>query len=49
MPIRDVTNLNPFPAVIIGDMGAKIGLNGIDNGFMMFDNYRVSWLDQILI
>jgi hypothetical protein len=26
---------------VIGDMGEKIGLNGVDNGFMMFDRYRV--------
>ena len=40
--IRDTTTLKPFPGVVIGDMGAKIGLNGIDNGFLMFDHYRVS-------
>ena len=42
VPIRDPTTLKPFPGVVIGDMGAKIGLNGIDNGFLMFDQYRVS-------
>ena len=42
VPIRDTTTLKPFPGVVIGDMGAKIGLNGIDNGFLMFDHYRVS-------
>ena len=42
VPIRDPTTLKPFPGVVIGDMGAKIGLNGVDNGFLMFDQYRVS-------
>ena len=42
VPIRDPETLVPFPGVIIGDMGHKIGLNGVDNGFLMFDNYKVS-------
>ena len=25
----------------IGDMGVKLGLNGLDNGWMMFSNYRI--------
>ena len=25
----------------IGDMGHKVGLNGLDNGWMMFDQYKV--------
>ncbi|XP_021963097.1 peroxisomal acyl-coenzyme A oxidase 3 [Folsomia candida] len=40
VPIRD-KQMNPLPGVTIGDMGAKIGLNGLDNGFMMFDNYEL--------
>lgn len=27
--------------VKIGDMGHKCGLNGVDNGFMMFDHYEI--------
>lgn len=41
-PIRDPKTLEPFEGVKIGDMGPKIGLNGVDNGFLMFDNYRIS-------
>ena len=41
VPIRDQRTLETFPGVTIGDMGHKIGLNGVDNGFMMFDNYKV--------
>ncbi|XP_016946144.1 peroxisomal acyl-coenzyme A oxidase 3 isoform X7 [Drosophila biarmipes] len=41
VPIRDDRTLLPFPGVTVGDMGEKIGLNGIDNGFVMFNQYRI--------
>ncbi|XP_074600779.1 peroxisomal acyl-coenzyme A oxidase 3-like [Brevipalpus obovatus] len=41
VPVRDPKTLLPYPGLTIGDMGAKIGLNGIDNGFMRFDQYRI--------
>jgi len=41
-PIRDPKTLLPYKGVKIGDMGPKIGLNGVDNGFLIFDNYRIS-------
>lgn len=41
VPVRDPATLLPFPGLTIGDMGPKVGLNGIDNGFMKFDNYRI--------
>ena len=31
VPVRDA-NLQSLPGVVVGDMGEKIGLNGIDNG-----------------
>ena len=31
VPVRD-QNLQSLPGVVVGDMGEKIGLNGIDNG-----------------
>uniref|UniRef100_A0A1B6DNY0 Acyl-coenzyme A oxidase n=1 Tax=Clastoptera arizonana TaxID=38151 RepID=A0A1B6DNY0_9HEMI len=40
-PIRNTKTLLPFPGVIVGDMGEKAGLNGVDNGFVMFENYRI--------
>ncbi|XP_031352226.1 peroxisomal acyl-coenzyme A oxidase 3-like isoform X2 [Photinus pyralis] len=41
VPVRDPKTLLPYPGLIIGDIGEKIGLNGIDNGFVMFQNYRI--------
>lgn len=41
VPVRNPKTLLPYPGLTIGDMGSKIGLNGIDNGFMKFDHYRV--------
>ncbi|XP_046681221.1 peroxisomal acyl-coenzyme A oxidase 3-like [Homalodisca vitripennis] len=40
-PIRDPRTLCPFPGVSVGDMGEKAGLNGVDNGFVIFDKYRI--------
>lgn len=41
IPIRDPATLEPYPGILVGDVGEKIGLHGIDNGFIMFSNYRI--------
>jgi acyl-CoA oxidase len=40
VPIRD-ENGRPCPGVDISDCGAKAGLNGVDNGRLIFDQVRV--------
>jgi acyl-CoA oxidase len=40
--VRDRKNHMPFKGVTIGDCGHKNGCDGVDNGWMMFDNYRIS-------
>jgi acyl-CoA oxidase len=40
VPIRDGLG-QPLPGVTIGDCGPKLGLNGVDNGRLSFDQVRV--------
>ncbi|XP_054003972.1 peroxisomal acyl-coenzyme A oxidase 3 [Hylaeus anthracinus] len=42
VPIRDPDTHLALPGVTVGDMGEKIALNGVDNGFVMFNNYHTS-------
>jgi len=40
VPIRD-REMHPLPGVTVVDMGVKMGLNGVDNARLSFDNVRV--------
>ena len=40
MPIRSLETHLPFEGVEVGDIGTKLGYNGMDNGFLSFNKYR---------
>ncbi len=42
VPVREKAG-NTKPGVTIEDCGHKVGLNGIDNGYLAFDNVRVPY------
>lgn len=46
VPIRDDSG-NTLPGIKISDCGAKMGLNGVDNGSLMFDNVRIPRLNLL--
>jgi len=33
--------MKPCPGVMIEEMGVKMGLNGVDNGRLMFDHVKI--------
>ena len=41
MQIRDLATHKPMPGVAVGDIGPKMGYNGVDNGYLRFDHVRV--------
>ena len=40
VPLRDA-NHNLNPGIVVGDIGAKMGRDGIDNGWIQFSNVRI--------
>jgi acyl-CoA oxidase len=47
VPLRDQNTHKLFPGVTIGDCGPKTGLNSVDNGFIMFDKYKIPKMNQL--
>jgi acyl-CoA oxidase len=47
VPLRDPNTYESYPGVLIGDCGPKAGMNGLDNGFVIFDNYRIPKDNQL--
>jgi len=41
VPLRPHNSTATYPGILIGDCGHKMGLNGVDNGWMTFTNVRV--------
>ncbi|TMW65984.1 hypothetical protein Poli38472_003749 [Pythium oligandrum] len=41
VPLRDPETHEPLPGIRIGDCGSKMGVQGVDNGWIQFDQVRV--------
>ena len=41
VPIRDGVAGAPLPGCTVNDMGHRMGLNGVDNALLSFDNVKV--------
>ncbi|KYQ92308.1 acyl-CoA oxidase [Tieghemostelium lacteum] len=41
VPLRKRNGIDLLPGVKIGDVGPKFGLNGVDNGWIQFDQVRI--------
>lgn len=39
--IRDEETHMPLPGIKVGDIGSKMALNAINNGYLGFDNHRI--------
>jgi acyl-CoA oxidase len=39
--IRDMKTNKPLEGIVIGDIGPKVGYAGMDNGYMLFKNYKI--------
>ena len=46
VPIRDA-NMKEIKGVTISDMGVKMGMNGVDNATLAFDNVRIPRVNML--
>lgn len=42
VPIRDPKTYLPYPGLVIGDVGDKVGHNNFDLGYMEFNHYKIA-------
>lgn len=47
VPLRDRETHMPLNGVTIGDCGKKAGMQGVDNGFILFNNFRIPRLNLL--
>ena len=48
VPLRDVSTGRLLPGVTCGDLGAKAGRNGIDNGFILLSQVRIPRTNMLM-
>ena len=41
VPVRDIKTHKPFDGIEVGDIGTKLAMKSLDNGFILFTNYRI--------
>ncbi|VVC41119.1 Acyl-coenzyme A oxidase, N-terminal,Acyl-CoA oxidase/dehydrogenase, central domain,Acyl-CoA [Cinara cedri] len=46
--IRDEETWKPMPGIKVGEIGSKLGLNSINNGYIAFDNVRISRMQMLM-
>jgi acyl-CoA oxidase len=45
--IRDLSTHEPLENVYVGDIGPKFGYNSMDNGFLLFNNYKIPHVNML--
>uniref|UniRef100_T1PGZ2 Acyl-CoA oxidase n=1 Tax=Musca domestica TaxID=7370 RepID=T1PGZ2_MUSDO len=46
--VRDEETHKPLPGVHVGEIGKKLGMNGVNNGFLGLKNYRVPRTNMLM-
>ena len=46
--IRDMETHQPLPGIAVGDIGPKVGYNGVDNGYLSFDHFRIPRIQMLM-
>lgn len=47
VPIRDLKTHEPLPGVHVGDIGPKFGFNTMDNGFLLFKDFKIPHVNML--